>query len=118
MNDNQLEALRIEILKARMALVEMLMNEDWFDSAKQQIVRETASSVSESISRLQQPPEKLHLFEELVECWSAFRRTRESELVPSMLAGELLKARHLATGIQKQRLDRCLAIIEKLADKR
>jgi hypothetical protein len=51
---------------------------------------------------------------ELLDNWNAFKKTREDELVPAILAGREDEARKLAGGIQKDRYTRVQELIGQL----
>jgi hypothetical protein len=50
----------------------------------------------------------------LVETWNAFKKTREAELVPAILAGKDDEAKKLAGGIQKERITKCQQLVGEL----
>lgn len=107
-------SLQEEIATARKALVNMVLYLDKRSPEHQKQVKETADAVSAHFARLKAPEGKAAEFKELKETWEAFRKTREKELVPAILAGNREKYEKLGAGIQKERLDRMYALIAKL----
>jgi len=63
---------------------------------------------------VQAPEGRAAPFKELKETWAAFKNTRETELVPAILAGEKAKAEKIGGGIQKERLEKCYSLIPVL----
>jgi hypothetical protein len=106
--------LREEIVAARQALVTMVLYRDKRGSEQQALVKNTADTVTASFAKLKVPPGKAAEFKELRGTWEAFKRTRETELVPAILANEKGKAEKIGAGIQKERLDRMYALITLL----
>jgi Ni/Co efflux regulator RcnB len=106
--------LRTQMSAARESLVTMLTNKDKRGADQQKVVKDTADRVSATIATLKPPAGKEAKFKELVDTWSAFKKTREQELVPLILAGKDAEARKLATGIQKDRITRCQELLSEL----
>jgi hypothetical protein len=50
----------------------------------------------------------------MTELWTAFKKTRETELVPAALGGKDDEAKKLANGIQKERYTRIQQILGDL----
>jgi len=103
--------LKEEIATARKALVTLVLHRDKRGPDQQKLVKDTADAVSAHLAKLKAPAGKGPEFKELNETWTAFKATREKELVPAILAGEREKADKIGTGIQKTRLDRMYALI-------
>lgn len=106
--------LRHEIVAARKALVDMVLYREKRGPEQQALVKDSANKVSATLAMLQAPTGKGPEFNELKATWSAFKQTREKELVPAILAGEREKYDKLAAGIQKERLDRMYALLGNL----
>jgi formiminotetrahydrofolate cyclodeaminase len=106
--------LRTQMSAARESLVTMLTNKDKRGADQQKIVKDTADRVSATIASLKPPAGKEAKFKELVDTWNAFKKTREQELVPLILAGKDAEARKIATGIQKDRMTRCQELLSEL----
>lgn len=106
--------LRGQMSAARESLVTMLTNKDKRGADQQKVVKDTADTVSATIARLKPPAGKEAQFKELVDTWNAFKKTRETELVPLILAGKDAEARKIATGIQKERITRCQELLGQL----
>ena len=46
--------------------------------------------------------------------WSAFKKTREDELVPMILGGKQADAEKLAGGVQKERFQKIIGLVDGL----
>jgi hypothetical protein len=110
----EMALLRQEIVTARQALVTMVLHRDKRGPEQQLLVKETAARVSSTLGMLRPPVGKEAQFSELKSTWEAFRRTREKELVPAVLAGDKDRYDRLALGIQKDRLDRMYALLSQM----
>lgn len=106
--------LRQQIAEARQALVNMVLYREKRGPEQQKLVKDTANTVSASFAKLKPPMGKTAEFNELKNTWEAFKRTREKDLVPAILAGEKEKSEKLGAGIQKERLDRMYALLTQL----
>jgi hypothetical protein len=106
--------LKEEIATARKTLVTMLLYVEKRGPDQQKLVKDSADAVSTHLSKLKAPEGKSAEFKELKETWEAFKKTREKELVPAILAGEKAKYDKLGAGIQKERLDRMYVLIPLL----
>ena len=100
--------LKKKVAEARESLVTLVKNKDKRGPDQQKIVKDTADAVSAALAKMKAPKGKDAQFKELVDTWSAFKKTREDELVPAILAGKQDEADKLATGIQKERLKKIL----------
>ncbi len=103
-----------EIAAARKALVNMILYADKRGPEQQKLVKDSADTVSTHLSKLKTPEGKATEFKELKDTWEAFKKTREKELVPAVLAGEKAKSDKIGAGIQKERLDRMYLLIAAL----
>lgn len=106
--------LRGKLSAARESLVTMLVNKDKRGADQQKIVKDTANAVSAALAKMKAPAGKEVQFKTLVETWGDFKKTRETELVPAILAGKEDEARKLAGGIQKERITRCQQLVGEL----
>lgn len=106
--------LKGEVEVARKELVTMVLYRAKRDEAQQKVVKDTANAVSAHLAKLKAPAGRSAQFKELKETWEAFKLTRETELVPAILAGEKEKAEKIAGGIQKVRLEKCYALMLEL----
>lgn len=113
-NANEFSDLRAELSAARESLVTMMVNKDKRGADQQKIVKTTADAVSAHLAKIKAPAGKEAQFKELVEAWNAFKKTREVELVPAILAGKDDEARKLAGGIQKERITKCQQLVGDL----
>ena len=106
--------LRTKLSAARESLVTMLVNKDKRGADHQKVVKDTADAVSASLAKMKAPAGKEAQFKALVESWNAFKKTRETELVPAILAGKEEEAKKIATGIQKERITKCQQLVGEL----
>lgn len=111
---NEFSDLRTELSAARESLVTMMTNKDKRGADQQKIVKATADAVSAHLVKMKAPAGKDAQFKELVDTWNAFKKTREVELVPAILAGKDDEARKLAGGIQKERITKCQQLVGDL----
>lgn len=106
--------LKDEIAAARQALVTMVLHRDKRGPEQQKLVKDTADLVTSHLGKVKAPAEQAAAFKELKDTWSAFKATREKELVPAILAGDKAKYERIGAGIQKARLDRMYALLAQL----
>ena len=106
--------LRAKMSTARETLVAMVTDKTKRGADQQKIVKETADAVSVLLGKLKAPVGKEAQFKELIETWGAFKKTRETELVPLILAGKEDEALKLAGGIQKGRILKCMSLLGEL----
>ena len=111
---NEFTDLRGQLSAARESLVTMLVNKDRRGADHQKVVKDTADAVSAHLAKLKAPAGKEAAFKELVDNWNAFKKTREADLVPAILAGKEDEARKLASGIQKERITKCQQAVGEL----
>lgn len=111
---NEFTDLRAQLSAARESLVTLLVNKDKRGADQQKIVKDTADAVSAHLAKMKAPAGKEAQFKELVENWNAFKKTRETELVPAILAGKDDEAKKLAGGIQKERITKCQQLVGEL----
>jgi len=111
---NEFEDLRTEMTAARESLVTLVVNKDKRGADQQKLVKETADKVSAHLAKMKAPAGKEAQFKELSEIWAAFKKTRETELVPAVLAGKDDDAKKLVNGIQKERYTKCQQLVGEL----
>lgn len=111
---NEFADLRGQLSAARESLVTMLVNKDKRGAEQQKVVKDTADAVSARLAKLKAPSGKEAQMKELVETWNAFKKTREVELVPAILAGKDDEAKKLAGGVQKERITKCQQLVGEL----
>lgn len=111
---NEFSDLRTQLSAARESLVTMLTNKDKRGPDQQKIVKDTADAVSAHLAKMKAPAGKEAQFKTLVDNWNAFKKTREVELVPAILAGKDDEARKIAGGIQKERITKCQEMVSEL----
>lgn len=106
--------LKDEIATARKELVTLALYRDKRGPEQQKRVKATAETVSVHLAKLKAPVGKEAEFKELAATWDAFRKTREADLVPAILANQKERYEKIGAGIQKERLDRMYALIDAL----
>jgi hypothetical protein len=111
---NDFKDLRVKLSAARESLVTMLVNKDKRGADHQKVVKDTADAVSAALAKMKAPAGKDAQFAELVSTWNAFKKTREVELVPAILAGKDDEAKKLAGGVQKDRITKCQQLVGEL----
>lgn len=107
--------LRAQMSAARESLVAMMVNKDKRGADQQKLVKDTADAVSAHLSKMKAPAGKETQFKEMVDTWTAFKKTRETELVPAILAGKDDEAKKIGGGIQKERITKCQQLVSELA---
>lgn len=106
--------LKAKINDARESLVTMLKNKDKRGADQQKLVKDTADAVSAMLAKMKAPAGKDAQFKELVETWNAFKKTREADLVPLILAGKQEEADKLAGGVQKERYQKITSLVDQM----
>lgn len=106
--------LRTKLSAARESLITMMLHKDKRGPDQQKLVKDTANAVSAQLAKMRAPAGKEAQFKELKEAWDAFKKTRETELVPAILKGDDEKAKKIAGGIQKERITKCQKITSEL----
>ncbi len=106
--------LKTKMSAARESLVNMMLHADKRGPDEQKLVKDTADAVSEYLGKIKAPAGKEAQFKELVATWSAFKETREKELVPAILKGDDAEAKKIAGGIQKERITKCQTLADEL----
>lgn len=102
------------VLEARDSLVTLVKNEDKRGAEQQKLVKDTANAVSAKIATMKAPAGKEAQFTEMSKNWDAFKKTREEELVPLILAGKQEEGKKIAMGIQKERLTKVVTLCAEL----
>lgn len=113
-NAGEYDELRAKLSAARESLVTMIFHKDQRGAKQQKLVKDSADAVSAQLAKMQAPAGKGSQFKELVEIWSAFKETRENELVPAILKGDDETVKELAWGIQKERFLKCVSLTRDL----
>lgn len=106
--------LKKQINDARDSIVTMLKNKDKRGADQQKMVKDSADAVSASLAKMKAPAGKDAQFKELTDTWNAFKKTRETELVPMILAGKQDDAEKLAGNVQKERFQKITALCDEL----
>lgn len=102
------------VMDARDSLVVLVKNEDKRGAEQQKLVKDTANAVSAKIATMKAPAGKEAQFTEMSKNWADFKKTREEELVPLILAGKQEEGKKIAMGIQKERLGKVVTLCAEL----
>ncbi|MBM2837416.1 MAG: extracellular protein [Deltaproteobacteria bacterium] len=103
-----------KIGEARNSLLVMEKYKDKRGADQQKLVKDTADAVSAMLAKMKAPEGKEVKFKELVDTWNAFKKTRESQLAPSIIAGKRDEAYKVAHGMQQERLDTMYVLCDEL----
>lgn len=106
--------LKQKMLEARYSLYIMLDNGDKRGPDQQKRVQETSDAVSAMLSGMKAPAGREAQFKELDSTWKAFKKTREEELVPLILARKQKEAEEIATGVQNDRFKKMMDLCDAL----
>lgn len=112
---NEFSELKSAVIDARESLLTLLRDPAKRGTDQQTLVKNSANKVSDLFSKAKAPSGKDTLFTEAKKNWDDFKRTRETELVPAILAGKQEDADKIATGIQKERLKIVLRNLDELS---
>ncbi|HET7318717.1 MAG TPA: hypothetical protein VFK23_06240 [Nitrospirota bacterium] len=107
-------ALKLKMLEARYSLYILLDNGDKRGPKQQKRVQETADAVSAMLAGMKAPAGREAQFKELDSTWKAFKKTREEELVPLILARKQKEAEEVATGVQNDRFKKMMDLCDAL----
>jgi hypothetical protein len=107
-------ALKTALSEARSTLVDMLKDPAKRTPEQQAAVKKSADAVSEMMAAMKPPAGKEAAFKELSDLWVAFKKTREEELVPLIIAGKQEEADKIGLGIQKERYEKMVAIVDAM----
>ncbi len=113
-NAGQFGDLHTKVVEARDTLITMVKNTDKRGPNQQKLVKDSADAVSAMIATMSAPAGKEAQFKEMSDNWAAFKKTREEELVPLILAGKQEEGKKIAMGIQKVRLTKVLTLTKEL----
>ena len=102
------------VMEARDSLVTLVKNKDKRGPDQQKLVKDTADAVSAQIATMKAPAGKEAEFAEMSKNWADFKKTREDELVPLILAGKQEEGKKIAMGIQKERLGKVVSLCAEL----
>lgn len=111
---NDFKDLRTKMVAARESLITMATDKTKRSPEQQKLVKDTADAVSAALGKLKAPAGKEAQFKDLQETWNAFKKTRETELVPAILSGKDDEALKIAGGVQKTRFAKCLSLVGEL----
>jgi len=106
--------IKDKIMAARSSLVTLLKKSDKRGADQQKLVKDSADAVSDTLAKVKAPAGKEATLKELIDTWNAFKKTREDELVPMILAGKQGDAEKLAGGVQGERFEKMMALCEAL----
>lgn len=108
------KGLKKKILQARETLLILLADKAKQNIDQQRAVKNTINEVSKALHEVQVPIGQENKMNELISTWRAFKKTREDEVIPALLSDKKEIAVKLAHGIQKQRLEKMLKILNEL----
>lgn len=116
--DDSLQAL----LAARQSLVTLLDTSDGAAQAKLEgeIVKHSKAvdaAVASALSSKATSPESAGKFKEFKAVWDAFKKTRDSEILPAVHAGKVDQAKALAKGVQAERVAKMKELLAALGAK-
>lgn len=83
-------------------------------------IKETTIEIDKRLDRLLEnikEPAMVKKLEEIKDVWTAFRNTRDKEIIPAIFANDKEKAKVLATGIQAERYKKFTGIANELVQK-
>ena len=106
--------LKAGLMEARTTLLAMVKNPKMRDAAQQAKVKASMDDFTKMLAATTPPAGKEAALKELSETTAAYKTTREEELVPALLAGKQAEAEKLAGGVQKQRYEKMLSIIDAM----
>ena len=113
-NAGEFANLHKTVMEARDSLVTLVKNKSKRGPVQQKLVKDTANAVCAMIATMHAPAGKEAQFKEMAQNWAAFKKTREEELVPLILAGKQKEGKKIAMGIQKVRLGKVLKLCKEL----
>lgn len=113
-NAGEFGDIKAKMNAAREAVVVMLKDKDQRGADQQKLVKESADEVSALLAATKAPAGQEAEFKSLVTTWSDFKKTREDELVPLILSGKDEDARKIAAGVQKERFEKMMGIVDAL----
>ncbi|MDH4100941.1 MAG: hypothetical protein OEV28_10285 [Nitrospirota bacterium] len=102
------------VVDAREQLLIMLKDSTKRGVEQQKLVQDTADAVTAKIASLHVPKPKIGKHKQMAGLWEAFKKTRDKELVPAILAGKQAEAEKIAHGVQQKRLDKIYALCDEL----
>lgn len=106
--------LKKKIGDARSSLLIMVKNKNKRGPGNQELVKKTADVVSATLANMKAPDGREAKFEELVDTWKAFKKTREDSLVSLILSDNQEEAERIAHGVQQERLDKMNFLCDEL----
>ena len=113
-NAGEFANLHKTVMEARDSLVTLVKNKSKRGPVQQKLVKDTANAVSAMIATMHAPAGKEAQFKEMAQNWAAFKKTREEELVPLIVAVKQKEGKKIAMGIQKVRLGKVLKLCKEL----
>lgn len=106
--------LKAAVVEARDSLVIMVKNKDKRTPEHQKLVKDSADKVSSMLGKVTVGADKAKAMDEFKTTWTEFKKTRETELVPAILAGKQEEGDKLATGIQKERYKKMMDLLGQI----
>jgi hypothetical protein len=103
--------------KARASLVALLDTSD--QGTQTVLIKEIHAATAEADAKLDAMLADASLAEDaktkladVKATWEEFKKTREEEIIPAIQAGEVEKAKGIATGVQKERFKKIISLLE------
>lgn len=110
----QFSELKKKLAGARESLLVMIKVTGKQGPAQQKVVTDTADAVGEMLATLKAPAGKEAQFKELTSTWVTFRKVREEEIIPLVLADRRDEAGKASGGAQKERYRRMRELCDEL----
>ncbi|MDH4199722.1 MAG: hypothetical protein OEV66_05000 [Spirochaetia bacterium] len=106
--------VKSKIIAARDSAIALIKNRDKRGAEQQKLVKDTANEVSQALDKIKPSANKEAKYNELKSTWLAFKKLREEEIIPKVLAGKQDEAEKLANGVNKERLTKMLELCDEL----
>jgi len=106
--------LKEKVILARRALIVMLKDKSKRGDYWQNMAHQSAKAVSDLLHTIDAPQGLEREFKELSDTWAAFRKTREEDLIPLLVAGRQTEADNIAKGVQAERMKKVLNLCDEL----
>ena len=116
------EGVMTSMMKARESLLALIESTDKSSQAGLQAeiakaTKEVDSKVKAALEDKATTKDELTKYKEFGEIWQAFKKTRDSEIIPAIKAGKTDAAKALAKGVQAERFGKMKALLTSLGAK-
>jgi diguanylate cyclase (GGDEF)-like protein len=110
-----------DLNSVRAALITMMSEKERSrQEAQHEVIKDLTKEIDSSFGSLLNNPSLMENVKDALkkarETWTAFRDTRDRELIPAIYGGQIEKARALAMGIQKERYEKFKSIMQDLLE--